>query len=147
MESKKISNDQEFIQPDSILLPQKRKRSSRDTHGTYTMHTYKFSHHLGTARKAKGYGGLCCKNRGSLSCISINWKCRTVYEGNTPGVWRHFRRWGAVLPSSHNTKMPKSPGSLSLSFLKLFCYYMYSPKSQKVSPSSVKIYKMYKHAP
>ena len=59
MESKKISNGKEFIQPDSILLPQspKRKRSSRDTHGTYAMHTKKISHHLGTARKAKGYGG------------------------------------------------------------------------------------------
>ena len=29
MESKKISNGQEFIQPDSILLPQKEKKSKR----------------------------------------------------------------------------------------------------------------------
>ena len=21
------------------------------------------------------------------ACISINWKCRTVYEGNTPRIW------------------------------------------------------------
>ena len=31
MESKKISNDQEFIQPDSILLPQKEKKFTRHT--------------------------------------------------------------------------------------------------------------------
>ena len=31
MESKKISNDQEFIQPDSIFLPQKEKKFTRHT--------------------------------------------------------------------------------------------------------------------
>ena len=31
MESKKISNGQEFIQPDSILLPQKEKKFTRHT--------------------------------------------------------------------------------------------------------------------
>ena len=31
MESKKISNGQEFIQPDSILLPQKEKKFTRQT--------------------------------------------------------------------------------------------------------------------
>ena len=56
MESKKISNGQEFIQPDSILLPQKEKKFTRQTR--YIRDAYiKISHHLGTARKAKGYGG------------------------------------------------------------------------------------------
>ena len=31
MKSKEISNDQEFIQPDSILLPQKEKKFTRHT--------------------------------------------------------------------------------------------------------------------
>ena len=56
MESKKISNGQEFIQPDSILLPQKEKKFTR--HTRYIRDAYiKISHHLGTARKAKGDRG------------------------------------------------------------------------------------------
>ena len=38
MESKKISNNQEFIQPDSILLPQKEKKFTRHTVHTRCIH-------------------------------------------------------------------------------------------------------------
>ena len=57
MESKKISNGQEFIQPDSILLPKKEKKFTR--HTRYIRDAYiKISHHLGRQGKQKVTGGL-----------------------------------------------------------------------------------------
>ena len=57
MESKKISNDQEFIQPDSILLPQKEKKITRHTVHTRCIHI-KLVTTLERQGKQKVTGGL-----------------------------------------------------------------------------------------